>query len=171
MTLAETYLAEFLQEAKTTRRFLERLPADKLTWRAHEKSKTAGQLALHIATAPAGVVRLAAVDATPGPDFSRPDPQPATVDEILKAHDESVATVRQVLGGFTDAQMQATWRLLGPDGKELQAIPRAAFLRSILLNHVIQHRGQFGVYLRLVGATVPASYGPSGDEPPAFART
>jgi uncharacterized damage-inducible protein DinB len=170
MTLAETYLAEFLHEAKTTRRFLERLPADKLAWRAHEKSRTAGQLALHIASVPGGVIQMAAADPARAPDFSRPNPQPATVEEILTAHDESVATVRNVLPTFTDVAMAATWRALGPDGKEVMVVPRAAFLRSILLNHWIQHRGQFGVYLRLVGAKVPTSYGPSGDEAPAFAR-
>ena len=99
------------------------------------------------------------------PDFSRPNPQPETVDEILKTHDESVATVRRVLPTFTEEAMAETWRLVGPEGKELQALPRATFLRAILLNHWIQHRGQLGVYLRLVGAKVPASYGPSGDEP------
>ena len=164
MTMAEAYLAEFEEEAKTTRRFLEQLPADKLGWRPHEKSRTAGQLALHIAVVPGAIVRMAVTDTAPAPDFSRPVPEPATVADVLKAHDESVATVRRILPTFTDAAMQATWRMIGPDGKEALAIPRAAFLRAIMLSHWIQHRGQFGVYLRLAGAKVPASYGPSGDE-------
>lgn len=167
MTMAQMLLAEFEQEAQTTRKFLERLPDDKLEWRPHAKSMTAGQLALHIAVSPGQVVRMAQESEVSVPDFNRPNPQPANTREILSALDETIATVREVLPRFSDEQLQAVWKMKA-GGKEVLAMPRAALLRSILLNHWYHHRGQFGVYLRLLGAKVPSSYGPSGDELPDF---
>ncbi len=167
MTIAQALLAEFDQESRTTRKFLERLPDDKLDWRPHPKSMTAGELALHIATTPGGVIKLAQQDEVAAPDFGRPNPKPASTREVLAALDQSIAAVHEILPTFSDQRMQATWKMK-VDGKELLAMPRVAFLRSILLNHWYHHRGQFGVYLRLVGAKVPSSYGPSGDEMPDF---
>lgn len=167
MSMAQAFLAEFEQEARTTRKFLERMPDDKLDWRPHEKSMTAGQLALHMAVSPAGVIKMSEADEVSVPDFNRTNPQPASTQEVLKALDASIAVVRETLPKFTDAQLQATWTMKSGD-KPVLAIPRAAILRNILLNHWYHHRGQFGVYLRLVGAKVPSSYGPSGDEMPEF---
>lgn len=167
MSMADSLLAEFEQECVTTRKFLERIPEDKLQWKPHEKSMSAGQLALHIAVSPGQVVQMATELEVPVPDFNRPNPQPATLQEVLDAHEASVATVRKLLPTFTDQQMQETWRAM-MGGKEVVAMPRAAVLRSILLNHWYHHRGQLGVYLRLLGAKVPSSYGPSGDELPDF---
>ena len=167
MTIAEALLAEFEHEAQTTRRFLERLPEDKLTWKPHEKSMSAGQLALHIAGTPVPVLEMAQEDEVPAPDFSQPNPQPKTVGEILEVLDQSIAKAREILPTFSDERMHSIWKVK-KDGKELMSMPRVAFLRSILLNHWYHHRGQFGVYLRLVGAKVPSSYGPSGDEMPDF---
>jgi uncharacterized damage-inducible protein DinB len=167
MSQAQTLLAEFEQEAQTTRKFLERLPDDKLTWRPHEKSKTAGELAQHLASIPGNVMRMALEDTFPMPNISVP--QPASMADVLKTLDEGVATVKQLLPTVTDEGMKGMWRLI-IDGKEVLAMPRYAVLRNILLNHWYHHRGQFGVYLRLVGAKVPSSYGPSGDEPPDFLK-
>jgi uncharacterized damage-inducible protein DinB len=122
---------------------------------------------MHIAEVPAQVVQLAQLDEFSVPEFTRQNPQPASVQEILQKFDESVATARRVLATFTDEQMQAPWRLKVAE-KQVLEMPRAKFLRNILLNHWYHHRGQFGVYLRLVGASVPSSYGPSGDELPDF---
>jgi uncharacterized damage-inducible protein DinB len=169
MTTAQTLLAEFDAESRTTRRFLEQLPDDKLGWKPHPKSMTAGQLALHMATFPAGVVQMALVDEAPAPDFSRPNPQPGSTREVLAAFDASIATVRKVLPTIAEDRMQSVWKLM-KDGRAVLSIPRAQMLRNILLNHGYHHRGQFGVYLRLVGAKVPSAYGPSGDEPPEFLR-
>ena len=94
-------------------------------------------------------------------------PQPESLEQILKAYDESIATVRNLMPTFDDAAMNATWRVKDGD-KELVAMPRKAFLRDIMLSHWYQHRGQFSVYLRLLGQAVPASWGPSGDESPSF---
>lgn len=169
MTMAQSFLQEFEQELRTTRKFLERLPERSLTWKPHEKSMTAGQLALHIAKVPGGIAEMASQREAPAPDFSKGNPQPATGAEVLAALDRSAATVRRILPTFTDAQMEEMWSAVA-NGKPLLTMPRGAFIRSIMLNHWYHHRGQFGVYLRLLGAAVPASYGPSADEAPDFAR-
>jgi uncharacterized damage-inducible protein DinB len=167
MSIAENFLAEFAAEAKTTKKFLERLPEDKLAWQPHPKSMTAGQLALHIAASPGGIVQMATQDEFQFSQIRNDRTQPESLKQILSALDESIATVTKMLPTISDQQMQQTWRL--KDGeKELFAMPRATFVRNILFNHIYHHRGQFGVYLRLVGAKVPSAYGPSGDELPDF---
>jgi uncharacterized damage-inducible protein DinB len=166
MSLAKSMLTEFEGQAPVTRRFLERLPEDRLTWKPHEKSMSAGQLALHIARVPGGAVRHAQQSPAQATDFSNV-PQPSSLAEVLHTFDESVTAVRSLLPQFNDATMQETWRLVQGD-RELLAIPRSQFLRDIMLNHWYQHRGQFGVYLRLLNVAVPASFGPSADELPAF---
>lgn len=166
MSLAQTMLAEFEIQAPITRRFIERLPADKLTWKPHQKSMTAGQLAYHLARVPGAICRFVQQNPAPAPGFA-PEQQPAGVEEILKMHDESVAIVRNELPRFDDAKMRESWRLVR-DGKEIMALPRGLFLRDVMLSHWYQHRGQFAVYLRILDVPVPASWGPSADEPPIF---
>jgi uncharacterized damage-inducible protein DinB len=161
MPIAQALLAEFEAQAPVTRKFLERLPDNKLTWKPHPRSMTAGQLAYHLASVPGGVVRGAQQNQIAPPDFQFP--QPATLQEILDTFDQSVATVREVLPSFDDAAMNATWRIVAGD-QEIAAMPRVAFLRNIMLNHWYQHRGQFCVYLRLLDVPVPSSWGPSADE-------
>lgn len=168
MTIAENFLHEFEHEAKTTRRFLEQLPPDKLGWKPHEKSMSAGQLALHIASAPGHIIEMALKDEHT-PEFNRPNPEAKSVDEILAAHDASVKAVKEKLPTLTDARMGQPWRMM-KDGAPVLEFPRAAMIRNILLNHLYHHRGQFGVYLRLTGAKVPSAYGPSADEAPDFAK-
>jgi uncharacterized damage-inducible protein DinB len=166
MPIAREFLAEFEMQAPITRRFLERLPESKLTWKPHEKSLSAGQLAYHIASVPGGIVRFVQDNPAQAPtsfDF----PQPASRGEILKKFDESVANVRSQLPAFDDAAMKETWRM-EVGGHEVFAQPRGEFLRDVMLSHWYQHRGQFSVYLRLLNVAVPASWGPSADEPPIF---
>ncbi len=166
MSIAQSMLSEFEKQAPITRRFLERLPEDKLMWQPHEKSMTAGQLAFHLAEVPAGVLRL--VRNTPVQMRGKFEfPQPASVREILDKIDESVVTVRELLPSFDDAAMNETWRLVDSD-QTLLAQPRKEFIRDVMLSHWYQHRGQFSVYLRILNIPVPASWGPSGDEPPLF---
>jgi uncharacterized damage-inducible protein DinB len=170
MSLAKSIFAEFESQAPITRKFLERLPEDKLTWKPHAKSMSAGQLALHLARVPGGVVRFVQQNPQQAPNFAN-FAQPTSLQEILNTFEESIATVRTLLPQFDDASMQETWRLLQGD-TEILAIPRAQFLRDIMLSHWYQHRGQFSVYLRLLDVAVPASWGPSADEQPSFpART
>lgn len=166
MPLAQSMLAEFQMQAPVTRKFLERLPENKLTWKPHEKSMSAGQLALHIARTPGGVVRFVQQNPAQAPDFKNP-PQPSSLQEILDTFEESIALVGNLLPKFDDASMQETWRMLQGD-REVLVIPRSQFLRDIMLYHCYQHRGQFGVYLRLLNVAVPASWGPSADEEPVF---
>jgi uncharacterized damage-inducible protein DinB len=168
MSIAESLLAEFEAQTPITRKFLERLPEDKLMWKPHEKSMTAGQLALHLAMTPGGVSRSAQESLHQVPDF-RDIPQPASRNEVLKAFEESIATVRSILPTLDDTAMNATWRMMAGD-TEIVAMPREQFVRNIMLNHWYQHRGQFSVYLRLLGMPVPASWGPSADEAPVFSR-
>jgi uncharacterized damage-inducible protein DinB len=166
MSIAQSLLAEFEIQAPITRKFLERLPEDKLTWKPHEKSMSAGQLAHHLALTPGGVVRFVQNNPAQAPDFAS-FPQPASRQEILKAFEESVATVRSVLPKFEDAAMKETWRMVA-GAREVLAQPRAEFLRDVMLSHWYQHRGQLSVYLRMLNVAVPASWGPSADEAPAF---
>lgn len=168
-TIAQTFLDEFMQESKTTKKFLEQIPVEQLNWKPHEKSMTVGQLAYHLATAPAGIITMAELDQMPVPDFSRPNPQPTSLPEILAAFDEGVRVVKESLKSFSDEAMKANWQLVRGD-KVLIEMPRTAMIRSFLLNHCYHHRGQLGVYLRLLGAVVPFSYGPSGDEMPDFVK-
>jgi uncharacterized damage-inducible protein DinB len=168
MSIAQGMLAEFEVQAPITRKFLERLPEDKFTWKPHEKSMTAGQLSLHIAAVPGGIVRFVQNNPGQAPE-SFHFPQPANRAEILKTFDESIATVRDLLPKFDDAAMNETWRMVA-GGREVLAHPRATFLRDVMLSHWYQHRGQFSVYLRMLDVAVPASWGPSGDEPPVFVQ-
>lgn len=169
MTVAQSLLAEFEAQAPITRKFLERLPEDKLSWKPHEKSMSAGQLAYHLAFVPGGIVHFVQNNPAQAPDFGN-FPQPASRQEVLKTFEESIATVRSLLPMFDDAAMRETWRLV-EGGRELLAQPRAEFLRNIMFSHWYQHRGQFSVYLRMLNVAVPASWGPSADEPPAFMQS
>ena len=139
-------------------------PEDKLTWKPHPKSMTAGQLALHLALVPGAVARFVQNNPAQAHDFNFP--QPASVDEVLKTLDESIETVRGILRGSDDAAMNEIWRMEA-GGREVVAVPRGLFLRNVMLNHWYQHRGQFCVYLRLLDIPVPSSWGPSADEMPA----
>src|SRR5437762_13455815 len=168
MTIAKSLLAEFEIQAPITRRFLERLPEDKLTWKPHEKSMSAGQLAYHLAFVPGGIVHFVHNNPAQAPHFAN-FPQPATRQEILKTFDEGIAAVRELLQKLDDARMNETWRMVA-GGREVLAQPRAQFLRDVMFSHWYQHRGQFSVYLRLLNVAVPASWGPSADEPPIFVQ-
>ena len=164
MALIDGMLMELEQEAETTRRVFERVPNDHLAWRPHEKARTLGQLALHVATVPGGVAQLASSSPAQAPQFAD-DPSPTSASELIPALDQSIATAKKVLGGMDDAALQATWRLMHGE-RELFAIPRVSFLRSIMLNHWYHHRGQLTVYLRQLGVPLPSIYGPSADENP-----
>jgi uncharacterized damage-inducible protein DinB len=163
MKAVEVLLQELEHEAKTTRRVLERVPGDKLAWKPHQKSMSLGELAMHVATVPGNVAEIASRKTFSVTGFSRPSA--STAAELLPALDESIAKARRVLGGLDDAALADTWRLTNGD-RELMAIPRGAFLRSVMLNHWYHHRGQLSVYLRELNVPVPSIYGPSADENP-----
>ena len=169
MRLIDPILAELDQEAIATRRVLARVPDAHLSWRPHPKSFSLGQLALHVATIPGNIAQLAALDGLPEPpQFVQ---QAATsASELVPALEASLAQARQVLNGFDDSKMGGMWRLMS-SGKELMAMPRAAVLRTIMLNHWYHHRGQLLVYLRLHDVPLPSVYGPTADESPFVPAT
>jgi len=164
MGMIDGMLQELEQEAQTTRRVLERVPGSQLAWRPHEKARTLGQLALHVAIVPGGVAELVASPSpAQAPQFI--DPSPKSASELIPALDQSIAKAKEVLGGMDDATLMATWRMMNGE-RELFAVPRMALLRSVMLNHWYHHRGQLTVYLRELGVPVPSIYGPSADENP-----
>jgi uncharacterized damage-inducible protein DinB len=163
--MVEPMIGEFQQEAATTRRVLERVPADKLTWKPHPKSMSLGQLAMHIAAIPGNLCKLAQRDGLDTSEANFNPPGPADAKEILATLDTGVKVAEEYLATVTDSAATETWRVTSK-GKEVLAIPRVAFLRTILLNHWYHHRGQLSVYLRLLDVQVPSIYGPSADENP-----
>ena len=163
MSIAEGFLMELEQEAKTTRRLLERVPEDKLAWRPHHKSMSLGQLALHLAQTPGGVAQLAKSSPDQLPQFQQAEAH--TSKELLDALDASVAAAKAALGGWDDATMMETWSMTN-NGKVVMSMPRAALIRAIMLNHWYHHRGQLTVYLRLLDVALPPVYGPTADDNP-----
>ena len=164
MALINGMLQELDQEAQTTRRVLERVPENRLAWRPHEKARTLGELALHVAMVPGGVAELVASPSpAQAPTFT--DPSPRSASELIPALDESIAKAKKLLGGMDDAALMSTWRLMRGE-RELFAVPRVALLRSIMLNHWYHHRGQLSMYLRELDVPIPSIYGPSADENP-----
>jgi uncharacterized damage-inducible protein DinB len=166
MTIGQKMLGEFDQEMANTRKTLERLPEDKWNWKPHDKSGSVGWLAGHIATMP-GWARLtiktehfdyAPVDA-PGVQA----PKIENKKELLAEFDKNVAETRVALAGVSDEEILKDWTLL-EGGKPVLKMPRVACIRSMVMNHLIHHRGQLLVYYRLLGIPVPGLYGPSADE-------
>ena len=162
MTIADTLLPEYDRETASTRKLLERVPEDRFGWKPHDKSMSLGQLAGHLATMPSWghmTINHPELDLT-GP-FT---PQPLeTRADLLAAFDKEVSATRAALAGASDAQMVASWTLKR-DGKTIFTMPKVAVVRSFVLNHMIHHRGQLTVYLRLNGAAVPSIYGPTADD-------
>ena len=166
MSIAQAFVEEIEAQAPITRRFLERLPEDKLTWKPHEKSMTAGQLAYHLALVPSAIARLVQDNPVEAPKMWSV-PQPASRQEVLDAFDESIAVACEQLAWFSDAAMEEAWQLT-VNGHAVLTQKRVEFLRDTMLSHWYQHRGQFSVYLRMLDVPVPASFGPSADELPIF---
>jgi uncharacterized damage-inducible protein DinB len=154
---------ELDQEAQTTKRVLERIPADKLAWKPHPKSYSLGQLGLHIASGPGEIARAAAQDTFEAPGFNQP--QPSNRQEILDTFSTSLAGAKDTLKEMDDARLMSMWSLT-KNGNVIMSVPRIGFIRSIMLNHYYHHRGQLSVYLRMLDVPVPSIYGPSADENP-----
>jgi uncharacterized damage-inducible protein DinB len=163
MRLVDSILMEIDQEAQTTKRVLDRIPEDKLTWKPHPKSYSLGQLALHIASVPGNVAALAVPDTKEASNFSQP--QPKSRQEVLDTFSKSLESAKDTLKKMDDARLMSTWSLT-KNGKVLMSVPRIGFIRSILMNHNYHHRGQLAVYLRMLDVPVPSIYGPSADENP-----
>ena len=163
--MLESMLNELRQESTTTRRVLERVPADKLSWKPHPKSMSLGQLALHVASIPGNLVGLAQLEEFDASQANFEPPEPESLHQILAALDDGVRLAEDYLAGIDDHSAAENWRLTSR-GKEVFTIPRAGLLRTIMLNHWYHHRGQLSVYLRLLEVPVPVIYGRSADENP-----
>lgn len=168
MTMTESLIGELNEEAEATRRVLERVPEDRLSWRPHPKSMSLGELALHVAQTPGGVAELLDELSAGAPDFSN-RPEASSRTELLSALEESVANATSKLSAWGEEGLEAEWRMTD-GGETLVASSRVSMVRAIMLNHWYHHRGQLLVYLRLLDVPVPAVYGDSADEAPAFAR-
>ena len=163
--MSEAMLNELRREAGTTKRVLEQVPGDKLSWQPHPKSMSLGQLANHIATIPATVTRLAQEGGFDTANANFNPGQPESKEDVLKALEESLQKAETYLTGLDEESAAETWRLTSK-GKQIFVIPRSEMLRSIMLNHWYHHRGQLSVYLRLLDVSVPVIYGRSADENP-----
>jgi len=163
MSLTDAILKEFEMECATTRRVLERVPTDRLTWKPHPKSMSLGELALHLAGAPGTIAEWALVDSYELK--GTPLPQPSSNAEILAAHDESVKKTKSAITRIGDEGLHQKWQAT-KDGVAFMTMPKIALVRAIVLNHAYHHRGQLSVYLRLIDVPVPSIYGPSADENP-----
>ncbi|MBK5296785.1 MAG: DinB family protein [Vicinamibacteria bacterium] len=165
MKLIDLLIAEFEHEARTTRPHLERLPNDKLGWQPHPKSFTAGGLASHIVECVGWAGPIFGADEL---DIGLATCKPyeaASVPDLLKAFDDKVAEGTRVLAEVVDADLMRPWRLKVM-GRVRFEKPKAAVFRDFTLSHLIHHRGQLSVYLRLLNVPVPGSYGPTADEGP-----
>jgi len=168
--LTQSLIQEFEQESATTRRVLERVPQDRLSWKPHAKSMSLGALALHVASGPGFLSGWALQDKVEMSGDMEAAPEPESIAQVLAAHDAGVATTKAALTQIGDAGMMADWKLTTKDGTTIMGMPKAGLVRTVILNHTYHHRGQLSVYLRLLDVPVPAIYGPSADENP-FART
>jgi len=167
MPWSEILLLDFEQEMANTRKTLERVPVEKPDWKPHEKSMPLGRLANHVADLPSWVIFTIEKDsldiAPPGAPPYQPPPPPASRQELLEKFDKNVTAARASIARASDDHLGKTWTLLF-GGKTVFSLPRAAVLRTTVMNHMIHHRAQLGVYLRLNEIPVPALYGPSADE-------
>ena len=159
----ESILAEFREEVPATRRLLERVPADKLGWKPHPKSRSLGELAMHVAGVMGMAEKIASSDEF-SPSSSAPPPV-TSIQEILAAFEKNVRASEEALGKLSEQALMGDWRFVFR-GKELFRKPRVAGLRTNVLNHLYHHRGQLSVYLRLLEVPVPVVYGPTADENP-----
>lgn len=165
MSIAQSILPEFDHEMANTRKTLERVPTDKFDWKPHEKSFAMGPLASHLANLPSWTstaIDLEVFDMAPD-GVPLKTPESHSTEELLAHFDENVAKARTALEGASDEHLFKLWTLQRA-GQHILSMPRVAVLRGFVMNHVIHHRAQLGVYLRLNDISVPSIYGPSADE-------
>lgn len=162
MALVDALLPEFDHEISTTRKLLERMPDDRLTWKPHAKSMSLGALATHLSNLPWwGEVTLAQAEFDTA-SVGTP-PEGASTAHILETFDRNASRTRALLAATSDAELMAPWALKR-EGQTIFSMPKAAVWRSFVLSHLVHHRGQMSVYLRLLDVPVPSIYGPSADE-------
>lgn len=162
MPLVDALLPEFDHEMTITRKLLERVPEDKFDWKPHQKSFSLGQLAQHVATIPmwgAMTVNQSELDMT----GTEPPTAMKSRADVLALFDSNVAATRAALTGKTDGELMAPWTLKS-NGRTVFTMPRVGVWRGFVVSHLIHHRGQLSVYLRMQDVPLPSIYGPSADE-------
>ncbi len=160
MSFAESFLKEFDSEMAATRRMLERVPAPRLDWKPHAKSKSLGELATHVAELPRWGLRIRGDSFVVGSEKAPPMRTPA---EFLARFDQNVSESREAVAAMSDADLEGEFSVLR-QGQVFFALKKGFLLRRVLLNHLIHHRGQLSVYLRLNDVPLPAVYGPTADK-------
>lgn len=164
MTLKEALLPEFDHEMGTTRKLLERVPLPRQDWKPHPKSMTLGTLVSHLVSLPNWVSAIIERDTFDLAEPSDLGGQPfGSIPELLRAFDHNVVAARAQVASRTDAELLAPWTLRRA-GQELFTVPKVSVFKMFLLNHLIHHRGQLSVYLRLLDVPIPSIYGPSADD-------
>ena len=163
MTIGQMIAAELKQETGSTRKMLERIPAEKFSWKPHDKSMTLVRLAGHVVE----MVMWTGITLTQDElDFAKSDFQPkeyTEAPEMVADFDKNVADAVESLNSVSNETMMQNWKLR--NGEEIYfEMPKAVVMRSMVMNHIIHHRGQFSVYLRMLDIPVPSIYGPSADE-------
>jgi len=165
MSIAQSIVGEFSHEAGVSRRLLEAVPGDQLAFKPHPKSMTLGRLAGHIAEMPRWALGILAKDeldlAAP---FGFEALNPSSTEELLRGFDEHAASFKEAFADYDDAKLMATWTLKKGD-HVITSLPRIAAIRGFVLNHVIHHRAQLTVFLRLLDVPLPQVYGPTADNP------
>jgi uncharacterized damage-inducible protein DinB len=165
MSISKSLLPEFDYEMASTRKTLERVPDEKFTWKPHDKSFPMGGLATHLANLPSwGTLTLSSDSFDLAPE-GKPvrTPELNSTSAVLQKFDENTAATRAAIESASDEELFKHWTLLS-NGKTIMTLPKIAVLRSFVMNHMIHHRAQLGVYLRLNDIPVPSIYGPSADE-------
>ena len=164
MPISASVLPEFDTEMATTRTLLERVPESRASWTPHERSRTLGELASHIAHLPRlGLITMESdeLDVAPA-DGGDSTPGFNGTANLVRTFDDNVKRARVAIESASDTDMLEAWTLRRA-GRTVWTLPRAAVLRSFILSHMIHHRGQLSVYLRLTDVPVPAVYGPTAD--------
>jgi len=171
MSISQSLLPEYDQEMQNTRKVLERVPEDRPDYKPHPKSMPLARLAGHVAELPGwavNTINLDALDLTPASGEGFKPTFMTTREQLLATFDKNVAEARAAIAAATDEHLGKTWKLIFK-GNTVLEMPRAAVLRSVVMNHIIHHRAQLGVYLRLNDVAVPGMYGPSADDAHMFA--
>ena len=169
MLIRDVLLPEFDQEMANTRKMLERVPEDRLNFQPHEKSWKLDHLVGHVADLPSWAtetIRVEVLEMEPGQYAPF---EPKSREELLDHFDKNVSAAHAALASVTDEQMNAEWTMKFA-GTTMMTMPRYNVLRTVVLNHMIHHRAQVGMYLRMMSVAVPGMYGASADEPQFWAN-